>query len=412
MEPGKDSPWQKTNFANLIRYLPSGTYYARLRVNGKLKVKSLQVTSVTMAKLKLGDLEKELRGTSGLVGKRQGKGETFGEILRLVKENGYRPLQPRTPKDEIHLKPRSLAYYDERAIALFKSWPELETTPLLSHAQTEWQALFDDWRVRVRTRSGREWSGSSFNHTVTLIRWVLAAAINRGLLYKLPILVRKREVAKKPTLPTPEQFEALLHKIETITVNGKEVTGPGKLTHCANLVRFLAYGGFRVKSEARWVTWADCDFKRAEIVVRGDPVTGTKGTDSLIRRVPMVAEMRQLLLKLRDRQLRKLEGDESALDPLPVMQVFECQKALDRGCKRAGIPRLTHHDLRDVFATQCIEAGVPIPTIAKWLGHKDGGALLMRTYAHLRDTHSTEMAKRVSFSATKPANIVQLEMAV
>ena len=28
--------WQKTQFSNLIRYTPSGTYFARLRVNGKL----------------------------------------------------------------------------------------------------------------------------------------------------------------------------------------------------------------------------------------------------------------------------------------------------------------------------------------------------------------------------------------
>jgi len=34
--------WQKTPFANLIRYVPSGTYYARLRVKGKLIRKSLK----------------------------------------------------------------------------------------------------------------------------------------------------------------------------------------------------------------------------------------------------------------------------------------------------------------------------------------------------------------------------------
>ena len=37
--------WQKTSFANLIRYVPSGTYYARLRVKGKLIRKSLMTAS-------------------------------------------------------------------------------------------------------------------------------------------------------------------------------------------------------------------------------------------------------------------------------------------------------------------------------------------------------------------------------
>jgi hypothetical protein len=33
--------WQKTQFANLIRYIPSKTYFARVRMSGKLIRKSL-----------------------------------------------------------------------------------------------------------------------------------------------------------------------------------------------------------------------------------------------------------------------------------------------------------------------------------------------------------------------------------
>jgi len=38
-------------------------------------------------------------------------------------------------------------------------------------------------------------------------------------------------------------------------------------------------------------------------------------------------------------------------------------------------------------------------TIAGWVGHKDGGLLVAKTYGHLRDTHSFEMAKRMTFAA-------------
>jgi len=34
----------------------------------------------------------------------------------------------------------------------------------------------------------------------------------------------------------------------------------------------------------------------------------------------------------------------------------------------------------------------------RWLGHKDGGALAMRVYGHLRDQHSAAMAQRVTFA--------------
>jgi integrase len=79
------------------------------------------------------------------------------------------------------------------------------------------------------------------------------------------------------------------------------------------------------------------------------------------------------------------------------MQVSECTIALARACKELGIPNLTHHDLRHLFATRCIESGVDIPTVSRWLGHKDGGALAMKTYGHLRNEHSQAMAQKVKF---------------
>jgi hypothetical protein len=50
-EPAKASAWLKTPYANLIRYQSSGKYFARLRVKGKLIVRSLKTTSISVAKL-------------------------------------------------------------------------------------------------------------------------------------------------------------------------------------------------------------------------------------------------------------------------------------------------------------------------------------------------------------------------
>ena len=70
---------------------------------------------------------------------------------------------------------------------------------------------------------------------------------------------------------------------------------------------------------------------------------------------------------------------------------------MNRAAQEVGIEPLTHHDLRHLFATTCIESGVPIPTVAAWLGHQDGGALAMRVYGHLRNEHSLAEGKKVSF---------------
>jgi integrase len=142
------------------------------------------------------------------------------------------------------------------------------------------------------------------------------------------------------------------------------------------------------------VTWADCDFEKKAIQVLGDPETGNKNWET--RTVPMIPEMKALLLKLR---AERPHEPKSAT----VMQAKECQGSIDSACKQLGIARFTHHDLRHLFATRCIESGVDIPTVSKWLGHKDGGALAMKVYGHLRQAHSVAMAGMVAFG-TKVEN--------
>src|ERR1700742_4769615 len=60
-ESENQSDWLKTQYSNLIKYQPSGKYFARLRVRGKLIRQSLKTKSITVAKLRLGDLEKRER---------------------------------------------------------------------------------------------------------------------------------------------------------------------------------------------------------------------------------------------------------------------------------------------------------------------------------------------------------------
>jgi integrase len=103
----------------------------------------------------------------------------------------------------------------------------------------------------------------------------------------------------------------------------------------------------------------------------------------------MTPALRDLLSRLRD----EMEHEASTL----VSGIKDAKKCLGSACRKLNLPHFTHHDLRHFFATTCIESGVDIPTISRWLGHKDGGALAMKVYGHLRQEHSFEMSKQVSF---------------
>jgi hypothetical protein len=194
---------------------------------------------------------------------------------------------------------------------------------------------------------------------------------------------RARVRRKELKLPEPDQFWALVKEVRE--------SGSGFSPHCADAIEFFSYAGPRLKEACR-IYGRDCSFLKNEIVIRGDPKTGTKNWE--IRRVPMIPEMRKLLERLKAKR-----GEQEFLEN-PVLKVRKFNRSLKRACKKLGLHHLTHHDLRHLFATRCIESGVDIPTVAKWLGHKDGGVLAMQTYGHLRDKHSAEMAQKVIFAET------------
>ena len=180
-------------------------------------------------------------------------------------------------------------------------------------------------------------------------------AIESGARYDNPGKAAQRvkeRTEKKIILPRLDEFGRM---VEVIKRGGSGFSQPA-----SELVEFLAYGGFR-KSEAENIRWADCDFKRKEIIVRGDPETGLKGRQvGESRIVQMIPDLRKLLERIRSD--RPNESSDTR-----IMRVAECQKSINRASKILGMKRITHHDLRHLFATRCIESGVDIPTVSRWL---------------------------------------------
>lgn len=128
------------------------------------------------------------------------------------------------------------------------------------------------------------------------------------------------------------------------------------------------------------------DFEKNTLTITGGE-RGTKNHESRI--VPMTTALRALLNRLRTAHKPKPSD--------PVSLIHDAKRCLQTACRRMSISAFSHHDFRHFFATTCIEAGVDVPTVSRWLGHKDGGALAMRAYGHLRHEHSNSMAQRVTF---------------
>lgn len=200
------------------------------------------------------------------------------------------------------------------------------------------------------------YSAPRFNAIVSVLKAVFPAAA----------VLRWRPVKSKERANLSQgQFADLL----------KELDDRPK-SHAGLIVRFLAHTGLRI-NEARQLKW--CDVHLDFIMVPGSITKNGKP-----RHVPFVNGIEDTLSRL-----KAISRDDFIL-PADV-----ARRSLRTACKLAGLPPLAHHDFRHMFATRCIESGVDVPTVARWLGHQDGGALLGRLYFHLADGHSREMAGRV-----------------
>jgi len=387
---GGSSPvrWQPTSRNGIVRHVKSGSYYARIYVAGKEVWRSLKTDKLTIAEQRFRD-HKAAGAKTRSARQRVVEGSfTVGDALRELAARGFRRFEPRNRRDLKPLKPAALAYYQQRLKAL-----ERDAVGLL--ALQAGKVTTEDIRAHWADSAVTTMSGTAFNHTRGMLVNALDLTIAKGVRTDNPAqrVIRTEEGEKKLTLPSGAQFDVFLKVIDS--------GGSRDSRNCGDLVRFLAYSGCR-RGEAAWVRWSDCDFLAGRITLRGDPKTGLKNRQpGETRTVPMIPEMRAMLERLR------AERPEEPADAF-VMQVRECQKSMDRAARVVRMSRIVHHDLRHLFATKCIEAGIDIPTVAGFLGHADGGALAMRTYGHLRDEHAQRMAAKVRFATTEPDKAVTM----
>jgi hypothetical protein len=61
MSDSDEKVWQTTARQNLVRYVPSGTHFARFRVGGKLVWKSLKTATFSVAKQRSPDTLRDHR---------------------------------------------------------------------------------------------------------------------------------------------------------------------------------------------------------------------------------------------------------------------------------------------------------------------------------------------------------------
>ena len=248
------------------------------------------------------------------------------------------------------------------------------------HLTSYLQTILEDGRTR-RTR----------NVHLSIFRNLLRFFSDKGLLVErsLPTAGVKllRHRAPRRDFLTTEQVQRVIDQAEHAGSNGAML---------ADLLKLLAYSGAR-EMEALRLRWPDVDFNTQRLHIGRDGQTKN--------REPRTVDFSpDLAAHLRDMHMRKAP-DSPWLFPSPkradreVHEHWQNPHKVWYQCRRlAGLPHVQLHDLRHHFASRCVMSGIDYMTIARWLGHLDGGILVGKTYGHLADEHKREMAARLFFS--------------
>lgn len=246
-------------------------------------------------------------------------------------------------------KPKTVAFYREWRAAIDAEWP----APALDISLAQMKA---DWILSFASRL-THFCPSRWNRVV----WAV-----RAIRPQLGTLLATRGVSRRDfTPPTQQQFAALLAECDA-----------SRRSRAGLVVRFLALTGLRI-SEARGLRWEHVHADHLEV-----PAELAKGGHR--RSVPLLPGLQDVLIRLK--------GLDSGGFVLPRSNP---RKAIERITRRLFGRPWSFHCFRHLFTTRCVEALVDLPTLARWLGHQDGGALLARTYFHLLDEHSRNMVARV-----------------
>ncbi len=334
--------------------------------------------------------------------------------LKTDRKDNTLPILGQTPK---------FAEYVQKYLAHFESAKDAKRASTVERERCSlnlWIKHFGETRLKhinkakirafVEKRQSEDGvSARTANLDVTILRNVLNRAIDDGLLKVLPTdnmrplktspptrnLVSLAEITKMAEAANKPVF------IKSRLISEGEKGQPLKnAKQFSDYLLLLAYSGAR-RNEALRLRWSDVNFAQQQLTI---------GSDGLAKnhQARVIDFNAELAAHLQDMHSRRVP-DSEWLFPSPQRgtknvhaKTFVETMRLAR--KAANVTTFGFHDCRHFFISFCVMSQIDYMTIAKWVGHSDGGVLIGKVYGHLSNEHAKLQAQRINFApAVVPA---------
>lgn len=233
-------------------------------------------------------------------------------------------------------------------------------------------------------------SGATVRKEIALFAQAMRWAHRRDYIQIMPPpLPRIVTESTTPRILTRDEVTRLLHACGDDDASLRQI------------VEFTYLTGLR-RAELFRLTWTEVDLQSKRILF----TTQKRGNSHSKRKTTVYLADRACELLKRRKTAFPFETGVFSQPPYYANGKITAQLTTDirSAARRASLPnprKVGPHALRHACASHMLEAGATIPEVAAHLRHRDGGALLLRTYAHTHETALRNAANLLSSNATK-----------
>lgn len=365
----------------------TGVWYLFLKIDGQLHRECLDTTDKKQAEAlrdaEIADIKKANESGVDLKNKL-----TFGHFKKLyVNHLAYRVKLG--PDHDEGCKASTAKTYHEGLRRFEKLWKGADEVPIRDLKTGRLEELLDAIRPTI--------SASQFNRCYIALNEIFTIAVKQKALLVNPLTGVKRSSRRHDRTHIPEraEWDAFIQFIRT----SPKYTNSWK-EQVVDFLQGLCVTGLRQKSEANNAWKEDVKFYRDENGEERGTLNVRDGkTRTSVRTIDLIPAAIQHLKYL-------IERYPKGRDLFPIK---DCYRTFKHVCGPKGLNltklgkrgerkpvRYNHHTCRHIFATLCLENDIEAKTISEWLGHNDGGSLVLKTYGHLRRAHSVAQAAKVT----------------
>ncbi len=370
----KEKVWESIPSAiGLRRHIATGIIYFNKRVGNQKLQRTSGTDNLKIAKAQLAAIIAEFDKIPN-AGKALKSGKsTFGDLLAVFKASVDASTRELATKKKI-------AAHITTLLRTWKEVPGFEARGLADFAALNpakiGQADFEAWRFYF----AGQFSADLTNATLGIFRNLYKIARQHNPLISDPTTDVPWTKAQKKPLVLPDI--ATVNKFLEAVKNRPQ----GGICHrISDLVEGLIYSGLRI-GEARQLLASHVELANGQLNLPAIICKG-RGGERHGRVVPILPGTEAFWARL-------------VANAQPDGHVFwakSAEQTLVRACKEVGIQKFTHHKLRHLWATLCVEKKITFKQVASWLGHQDGGILAASLYSHVRIEHAKEVIPTLTF---------------